>query len=141
MFAIPLSCRMPGIADQELAVHGWIYSLRNGGLKDLNVCMTGKDQLDDIYRIESELEGDEDAVASESKYTDQDRRATAIEKSAAGFSSCERMARFLSSAFCAGGFSWRPPLPIKWIDGMAVARFQGWSFTSHGTPPVSGFLF
>ncbi len=47
---------------QSLAVHGWIYSLRNGGLKDLNVCMTGKGQLEDIYRIEAELEGDEDAV-------------------------------------------------------------------------------
>jgi carbonic anhydrase len=43
---------------QDIAVHGWIYSLRNGGLKDLNVCMTHKDQLDDIYRVEQELEGD-----------------------------------------------------------------------------------
>jgi carbonic anhydrase len=50
---------------QELAVHGWIYSIRNGALKDLRVCMTGKDQLDDIYRIESELEGDEDAAADQ----------------------------------------------------------------------------
>lgn len=47
---------------QPLAVHGWIYSLRNGGLKDLNVCMTGKEQMDNIYRVESELEGDESAV-------------------------------------------------------------------------------
>ncbi len=50
---------------QSLAVHGWIYSLRNGWLKDLNVCMTGKEQLGEIYRIESELEGDEDAVADQ----------------------------------------------------------------------------
>lgn len=50
---------------QELAIHGWVYSLRNGGLKDLNVCMTGKDQMDGIYRIESELEGDENATVSQ----------------------------------------------------------------------------
>ncbi len=41
---------------QALSVHGWIYSIRNGHLKDLGVCMTAKDQLDEIYRIESELE-------------------------------------------------------------------------------------
>lgn len=28
-------------AGQELAVHGWIYSLEDGLLKDLNVCITG----------------------------------------------------------------------------------------------------
>jgi carbonic anhydrase len=44
---------------QALAVHGWIYSIRNGGLKDLNVCVTCPEQLDDIYRIESELQGEE----------------------------------------------------------------------------------
>ncbi len=30
---------------QSLAVHGWIYGLRNGLLKDLNVCMTGIDRF------------------------------------------------------------------------------------------------
>lgn len=28
---------------QELAVHGWIYSIEDGILKDLNVCITGLD--------------------------------------------------------------------------------------------------
>lgn len=50
---------------QDLAVHGWIYSIRNGALKDLRVCMTSKDQLDDIYRVESELEGDEEAAVQQ----------------------------------------------------------------------------
>jgi carbonic anhydrase len=44
---------------QELAVHGWIYSLRNGWLKDLNVCITSKEQLEDIYRVETDLSGDQ----------------------------------------------------------------------------------
>jgi carbonic anhydrase len=56
---------------QELAVHGWIYSIRNGALKDLRVCITGKDQLDDIYRIESELEGDESAIVNNSNTANQ----------------------------------------------------------------------
>ena len=30
---------------QELAVHGWIYSIEDGILKDLNVCITGLDEV------------------------------------------------------------------------------------------------
>jgi len=35
-------------AGQELAVHGWIYSIEDGILKDLDVCIT---RLDEISRI------------------------------------------------------------------------------------------
>jgi carbonic anhydrase len=34
---------------QQLAVHGWIYSLTNGHLQDLGVCITGQDELVPIY--------------------------------------------------------------------------------------------
>ena len=30
---------------QELSVHGWIYSIENGILQDLNVCATGLDEI------------------------------------------------------------------------------------------------
>jgi len=30
---------------QELAVHGWIYDIRDGLLRDLNVCVTGEGEL------------------------------------------------------------------------------------------------
>jgi carbonic anhydrase len=36
---------------QELAVHGWIYGLRDGLLKDLNLCITGLDELQALYRM------------------------------------------------------------------------------------------
>ncbi len=36
---------------QELAVHGWIYSVEDGILKDLNVCMTKPDEISQIHRI------------------------------------------------------------------------------------------
>jgi carbonic anhydrase len=35
---------------QELAVHGWIYGLHDGHLRDLNICVTGKEELDPSYR-------------------------------------------------------------------------------------------
>ena len=36
---------------QQLAVHGFIYSIADGLLRDLNVCVTSKDQLHHIYKI------------------------------------------------------------------------------------------
>ena len=43
---------------QELAVHGWVYGLENGLLKDLHVCICGADELSSIYRmaVDEELE-------------------------------------------------------------------------------------
>jgi carbonic anhydrase len=34
---------------QQLAVHGWIYSLANGHLQDLGICITGQDELVPSY--------------------------------------------------------------------------------------------
>ena len=36
---------------QDLAVHGWIYSIEDGILKDLNVCVTGSEEISDTYRV------------------------------------------------------------------------------------------
>ena len=38
-------------AGQSLAVHGWIYSIQDGILKDLNVCITNKDEIARIHRM------------------------------------------------------------------------------------------
>lgn len=36
---------------QELAVHGWIYGIEDGVLKDLNVSVTNLDEIPPIHRI------------------------------------------------------------------------------------------
>jgi len=37
--------------NQELAVHGWIYDIRDGLLRDLDVCISGRDQLPHVYQL------------------------------------------------------------------------------------------
>lgn len=36
---------------QELSIHGWVYDLATGFLKDLNFCVSNIDQVEDVYRI------------------------------------------------------------------------------------------
>lgn len=36
---------------QKLAIHGWIYRLEEGILKDLNVCVTSLDEISHIHRV------------------------------------------------------------------------------------------
>lgn len=37
---------------QPLAIHGWVYSLRNGRVKDLRVSHSCTDKIDDIYTLD-----------------------------------------------------------------------------------------
>lgn len=39
---------------QNLAVHGWIYSLEDGILQDLDVCITSPDEIQSIHRFDRE---------------------------------------------------------------------------------------
>lgn len=41
---------------QPLEVHGWIYSLRDGLLKDLKCSVNSADQIEKVYRVTSEVE-------------------------------------------------------------------------------------
>lgn len=43
-------------AGQELSVHGWIYGVVNGRLKDLNVTISRQDEIDSIYRMARNLD-------------------------------------------------------------------------------------
>ena len=36
---------------QQLAVHGWIYGIKDGILKNLDVCITSIDEISDIHRM------------------------------------------------------------------------------------------
>lgn len=38
---------------QELTVHGWVYGLEDGRLKDLDLCIENADQLPAVYRMAS----------------------------------------------------------------------------------------
>lgn len=35
----------------DLTIHGWIYSVKNGILKDLNICVSSPEQLSGIYQL------------------------------------------------------------------------------------------
>ncbi len=43
---------------QALSVHGWIYGLEDGLLKDLGVCVTELEEVDLIYRMATNDKGD-----------------------------------------------------------------------------------
>jgi carbonic anhydrase len=36
---------------QELSVHGWIYSISDGLLRDLGLCISSEQELEQIYRL------------------------------------------------------------------------------------------
>jgi carbonic anhydrase len=46
---------------QPLAVHGWIYGIRDGLIKDLGVTADGVDEVPQAYRVNAESDGDDDA--------------------------------------------------------------------------------
>lgn len=43
--------------NQRLCIHGWVYELTTGKLRDLNCCITGLQQIEDIYLTYPKLKG------------------------------------------------------------------------------------
>ncbi|RHZ22038.1 hypothetical protein DYB26_000970 [Aphanomyces astaci] len=48
---------------QELHIHGWCYRLKDGIIRDLKICISGEDQVEDIYRKMQEKESPELCLA------------------------------------------------------------------------------
>ncbi len=49
---------------QQLSIHGWIYSLQDGLLRDLNVCTTNTQESEPIYNAAIEAVYSDDAMAA-----------------------------------------------------------------------------
>ena len=41
--------------NQKVCVHGWIYELSDGLLRDLNCMVSGPDQIDSVHRLHGEI--------------------------------------------------------------------------------------
>ncbi len=41
---------------QSLAIHGWIYAIEDGFLRDLDVCVSGPEQLSHIYQLGANID-------------------------------------------------------------------------------------
>jgi len=37
--------------DQEVQIHGWVYDIKDGLIRDLGISLTGKDSLDHVYQL------------------------------------------------------------------------------------------
>lgn len=37
---------------QKISIHGWVYGLKDGLLKDLDIAITGNDGIDEVFRLD-----------------------------------------------------------------------------------------